>query len=107
MVEHRRGIAHLLRRTEFVARPERVDALSSGSIEAAVHHVLDVARNGPTGRPFLQSEYSVEPYRQYQDVYHGGSTGLLDLAACSRNGSTLFCTGTSPACCTGRCIAPI
>jgi uncharacterized protein (DUF1800 family) len=39
-------IVHLLRRTEFVARPARVAELSARSIAEAVDDVLDIARNG-------------------------------------------------------------
>ena len=44
-------IAHLLRRTEFVARPDRVAALSAGTIAQAVDDILDIARNGATTVP--------------------------------------------------------
>ena len=36
-------IEHLLRRTEFVARPARVTAMSAGTLEAAVDNILDVS----------------------------------------------------------------
>jgi len=39
-------IAHLLRRTEFVARPARVAELSALSLDAAVDNVLDFTPNG-------------------------------------------------------------
>ncbi|MCX6521027.1 MAG: DUF1800 domain-containing protein [Actinobacteria bacterium] len=39
-------IAHLLRRTEFVAKPARVAELSALSLDAAVDNVLDFAPNG-------------------------------------------------------------
>ncbi|MFN8021951.1 MAG: DUF1800 domain-containing protein [Acidimicrobiales bacterium] len=39
-------IAHLLRRTEFVAKPARVAELSALTISAAVDNVLDIAQNG-------------------------------------------------------------
>ena len=45
-------IAHLLRRTEFVARPARVAELVGGSIGAAVDNVLDFSPNAnPTVPP--------------------------------------------------------
>ncbi len=39
-------IAHLLRRTEFVAKPARVSELSALTRSAAVDNVLDIAQNG-------------------------------------------------------------
>ncbi|MEX1105260.1 MAG: DUF1800 domain-containing protein [Ilumatobacteraceae bacterium] len=44
-------IAHLLRRTEFVARPGRVAALSAGTIAQAVDDIMDIGRNGVTTIP--------------------------------------------------------
>ena len=44
-------IAHLLRRTEFVARPDRVAALSAGTIAQAVDDILDIAKR-ITGTPW-------------------------------------------------------
>jgi uncharacterized protein (DUF1800 family) len=41
-------IAHLLRRTEYVARPERVAALSQGTLDAAIDDVLNFS---PTAVP--------------------------------------------------------
>ena len=34
-------IAHLLRRTEYVARPDRVTALSQGTLDAAIDDILN------------------------------------------------------------------
>ncbi len=44
-------IVHLLRRTEFVARPARIAELSARSIPEAVDDVLDIARNGTVEVP--------------------------------------------------------
>lgn len=44
-------IQHLLRRTEFVARPARVAELAPLSLEQAVDDVLDFARNGVAAVP--------------------------------------------------------
>ena len=44
-------LRHLLRRTEFVARPARLAALSSLSLEQAVDDILDTAPNGPPSLP--------------------------------------------------------
>ncbi|MBI5087785.1 MAG: DUF1800 domain-containing protein [Actinobacteria bacterium] len=72
-------ISHLLRRTEFGARPERVAALSSGTLEAAVDDVLNVSLNGVTTLPaYLQTEDKVEPYRQYQHAYHWWLDRMVD-----------------------------
>ncbi len=46
-----RDVRHLLRRTEFVARPERVASLAPLSLEQAVDDVLDVSRNGTPSMP--------------------------------------------------------
>ncbi len=59
-------IAHLLRRTEFVARPERVTALTAMTLEAAVDDVLDISRNGsptvPADLTWHDPENSWEQY---------------------------------------------
>ncbi|HEX4981342.1 MAG TPA: DUF1800 family protein, partial [Ilumatobacteraceae bacterium] len=58
-------IAHLLRRTEYVARPERVAALTSGTYAAAVDDVLNVPAGGipiPAGLEYHDENNS---YRQY------------------------------------------
>jgi uncharacterized protein (DUF1800 family) len=56
-------IAHLLRRTEFVAKPGRVsELLALGSIEAAVDNVVDFTANGT---PQLPAAYT------YHDEAHG------------------------------------
>lgn len=44
-------IKHLLRRTEFIARPARVTALSALTLEAAVEDVLNFAANPPLTLP--------------------------------------------------------
>lgn len=46
-------IIHLLRRTEFVARATRVDALTPLSLEDAVDDVLDFTKNSTTTPPVL------------------------------------------------------
>lgn len=59
-------IAHLLRRTEFVARPARVSALSALTLEAAVDDVLDFAQNGsPTVPPDLAVYDKDRGWEQY------------------------------------------
>lgn len=57
---------HLLRRTEFVARPSRVDELASMSRAEAVADVLDVARNGtPELPPRFQTHDPEGSWEQY------------------------------------------
>ena len=58
-------IAHLLRRTEFVARPARVAELVGGSIGAAVDNVLDFS---PNANPTVPPELAV----QSNDSYNQG-----------------------------------
>jgi uncharacterized protein (DUF1800 family) len=59
-------IAHLLRRTEFVARPARVAELSALSLDAAVDNVLDIAQNGaPTVPSGLTTHDPNHGWEQY------------------------------------------
>jgi uncharacterized protein (DUF1800 family) len=44
-------IIHLLRRTEFIARPARVTELTPLTLEAAVDNILDIAPNQPVNQP--------------------------------------------------------
>jgi uncharacterized protein (DUF1800 family) len=59
-------IAHLLRRTEFVAKPARVAELSALSLDAAVDNVLDFAPNGsptvPAGLAVYDPDNGWEQY---------------------------------------------
>jgi uncharacterized protein (DUF1800 family) len=60
-------IVHLLRRTEYVARPERVAALTPGSYEAAVDDVLNVPGGGipiPAGLEYHDDDNSYSQYQQ-------------------------------------------
>ncbi|MCB1001947.1 MAG: DUF1800 domain-containing protein [Acidimicrobiales bacterium] len=62
-------ITHLLRRTEFVAKPARVSELTALSIDAAVDDVLDVARNGsPTVPGSLAVHDPDRGWYQYVDA---------------------------------------
>ena len=64
-------IAHLLRRTEFVARPARVAELSALSIDDAVTSVMDFAPNGnPTVPPSLAVHNSADSYTQRVTAFH-------------------------------------
>ncbi|MFN8021356.1 MAG: DUF1800 domain-containing protein [Acidimicrobiales bacterium] len=63
-------IAHLLRRTEFVARPARVAELSALSISDAVNNILDFTPNGnPTVPPELAVQAS-DSYTQGLACFH-------------------------------------
>lgn len=72
-------IAHLLRRTEFVARPERVTALAAMTLEAAVDDVLDISRNGsptvPSDLTWHDPENSWEQYVRAVDWWIGSMAG--------------------------------
>ena len=60
-------IVHLLRRTEYVARPERVAALTPGTYAAAVDDVLNVPAGGipiPAGLEYHDEGNSYNQYTQ-------------------------------------------
>ncbi len=64
-------IAHLLRRTEFVARPARVAELTPLSLAAAVDNVLDVSPNANPQVPAdLQVHDNNNSYTQRVAAYH-------------------------------------
>lgn len=52
-------IIHLLRRTEFIARPARVAELVPLTLEAAVDNILDTAPNQPVNQPVFVHDLSV------------------------------------------------
>jgi uncharacterized protein (DUF1800 family) len=59
-------IAHLLRRAEFVVRPERLTQLVGLSRDAAVDDVLAIGLNGnPQMDPYLLREDTVDGWKQY------------------------------------------
>lgn len=59
-------LMHLLRRTEFVVRPERVTELAPLSRAAAVANILDVGQNGTPAMPvYFQSEDVGRAWEQY------------------------------------------
>lgn len=87
-------IAHLLRRTEFVARPERVAALSAMSLEQAVDDVLDIGRNGPPSIPaYLQTEDKPREYDQFRYAYHWWLDRMVDRPRPFQERMTLFWHG--------------
>jgi uncharacterized protein (DUF1800 family) len=60
-------IVHLLRRTEYVARPERVAALTPGTYASAVDDVLNVPAGGipiPAGLEYHDEDNSYSQYQQ-------------------------------------------
>lgn len=59
-------LAHLLRRTEFVARPERIAALSSLGLAAVVEDILAVDTTAAT--PASLTNYSANGWQQYVDA---------------------------------------
>jgi uncharacterized protein (DUF1800 family) len=61
-------IVHLLRRTEYVARPERVAALTPGTYAAAVDDVLNVPAGGIPIPPGLEYHDDDNSYSQYQQA---------------------------------------
>lgn len=63
-------IAHLLRRTEFVARPARVAQLGPLSIADAVNDVLDFTANGNPQLPPELAVQSNDSYAQQQACVH-------------------------------------
>jgi uncharacterized protein (DUF1800 family) len=64
-------IAHLLRRTEFVARPARVTALSALTLDDAVTDVMNIALNGnPQLPPELAVHNSSDSYNQRVAAFH-------------------------------------
>ncbi|MBI5087482.1 MAG: DUF1800 family protein [Actinobacteria bacterium] len=64
-------IAHLLRRTEFVARPARIAALSALSLDDAVTDVMNVALNAnPQLPPELAVHNSSDSYNQRVAAFH-------------------------------------
>ncbi len=71
-------IAHLLRRTEFVAKPARIAALTPLSLEAAVDDVLDFGQNGsPTIPPSLAVYDENNGWEQYVGAVNWWLTSML------------------------------
>lgn len=59
-------IIHLLRRTEFIARPARVAELTPLSLEAAVDNILDTAPNQPVNQPVYVHDNTVNYAQRLQ-----------------------------------------
>ena len=63
-------LRHLLRRAEFVARPERMAELASLTLEQAVDDVLDVAPNGSPQLPAGSTDPAPgDRWMQYANAY--------------------------------------
>jgi len=63
-------IAHLLRRTEFVARPGRIAELSPLSLEQAVDNILDFGPNGAPQLPATLTYHdSTRSWEQFVEAY--------------------------------------
>ena len=58
-------IAHLLRRTEYVARPDRVTALSQGTLAAAVDDVLNISPVPVSLPAFIDHNIDGQGWDQY------------------------------------------
>jgi uncharacterized protein (DUF1800 family) len=87
-------IAHLLRRTEFVARPARVSALSGLGLAAAVDDILDISRNGtPQVPPSLQVHDPSRGGEQYQQACNWWLGNMVNLPRPVHEKMTLFWHG--------------
>ena len=87
-------IAHLLRRTEFVAKPARVAELTPLSIAAAVDNVLDIAQNAsPQPPPELMVDDSAHRYDQLVAAYHWWIDSMVTRPRPFQEKMTLFWHG--------------
>jgi uncharacterized protein (DUF1800 family) len=87
-------IAHLLRRTEFVARPARIAELTPLSIDDAVTDVMNVALNGnPQLPPTLAVHNSSDSYNQRVSAFHWWLDMMATRARPLQEKMTLFWHG--------------
>jgi uncharacterized protein (DUF1800 family) len=88
-------LAHLLRRTEFVVKPERLAALSAmPTIAAAVDDVLNVALNGTPQLPaYLRSRDPNDDWGQYVFAYNWWMDSMLSRPRPFQEKMTLFWHG--------------
>lgn len=87
-------IVHLLRRTEFVARPARVAELSARSIPDAVDDVLDIARNGQVVVPGELGTYRPDHnWEQYETAVFWWLGRMVTAARPVQERMTLFWHG--------------
>ena len=87
-------ITHLLRRTEFVARPARVSALTPLDLSAAVDDVLNVGLNpADTLPPFLQAHNENMTWEQFVASVHWWIDRMVDVPRPVQEKMTLFWHG--------------
>jgi len=87
-------IVHLLRRTEFVARPSRVAQLTPLSLAAAVDDVLDVAPHPVPQIPgHLLHDDEGRRWEQFVDAYHWWADLMVHQPRPVREKMTLFWHG--------------
>jgi uncharacterized protein (DUF1800 family) len=85
-------IAHLLRRTEYVARPARVAALSAGTLQAAVDDVLDFS--GPVALPAnLDHDRPGERWDQWVEAVQWWVDRMVDAPKPMQEKMTFFWHG--------------
>lgn len=70
-------LSHLLRRTEFVVRPARFDALVGGTVEAAVDDILDMTPNGVMELPVEFRSEGPNSWEQYVAASNWWLTQML------------------------------
>jgi uncharacterized protein (DUF1800 family) len=87
-------IAHLLRRTEFVARPTRVTALSAMTLAQAVDDVLDIGRNGAPQPPAALLVHDKDRgWEQFVEATHWWLASMLTRPRPFQEKMTLFWHG--------------
>lgn len=87
-------IQHLLRRTEFVARPARVAELTPLTIEQAVDNVLDFAPNGAPQVPAdLRVHQDGRGWQQYEQAVAWWLGNMVSLPRPMQEKMTLFWHG--------------
>jgi len=87
-------IAHLLRRTEFVARPARIAALIGGTVAAAVDNILDFAQNANPQIPAeIVNHDSNNAGAQKATAYHWWLDSMATRARPFQEKLTLFWHG--------------
>jgi uncharacterized protein (DUF1800 family) len=86
-------IAHLLRRTEFVVKPERLNALKNLTIAQAVDDVMNVGLNGDISLPADFQDEADNSWQQGQDAYAWWFTQMLTRPRPFLEKMTLFWHG--------------
>jgi uncharacterized protein (DUF1800 family) len=87
-------IAHLLRRTEFVAKTSRMAELTPLSIAQAVDNILDIGVNGaPTLPDYLKTDDRENRWEQYEFAYYWWATEMLNRPKPIAERMTLFWHG--------------